>query len=63
MQTNQRMRESDFVSCFAEPTRQKAITWDMWAISVSPKPVDSASYNRGPDKMGQLASHVIQILK
>ena len=44
-----------FSALFAEPTRQKAITWDVWAIFVPAKRVDSASYSRGPGKAGQLA--------
>ena len=50
-----------FSARFAEPTRQKAITWDVWAISVPAKRVDSASYSRGPGKAGQLALHVIEM--
>jgi hypothetical protein len=44
-------------------TRQKAITRDVWAISVPAKRVDSASYSRGPGKAGQLVWHVIEISK
>jgi hypothetical protein len=35
----------------------------VWAISVSAKRVDSASYSRGPGKAGQLALHVIEMSK
>ena len=52
----------DFINSL--PTRQKAITWDVWAISVPAKRVsDSASYSRGPGKAGQLALHVIEMSK
>jgi hypothetical protein len=52
-----------FSARFAEPTRQKAITWDVWAISVPAKRVDLASYSRDPGKAGQLALHVIEMSK
>jgi hypothetical protein len=51
----------DFISSL--PTRQKAITWDVWAISVPAKRVDSASYSRGPGKAEQLALHAIEMSK
>jgi hypothetical protein len=47
----------------ALPSQQKAITWDVWAISVPAKRVDSASYSRGPGNAGQLALHVIEMSK
>jgi hypothetical protein len=36
---------------------------DVWAIFVPAKRVDSASYNRGPGKAGQLVLHVIEMSK
>ena len=57
------MQKCGFQPTLPSQLGKKAITWDVWAISVPAKRVDSASYGRGPGKAGQLALHVIEMSK